>query len=213
MGMARFMLSRGGFEHADQLAPRGSWAWTLWRQAMLRVAGDSPHFHDDLGREFAHQAAGPLRNLCAALVLRQFGMNIESKVAAREGLAHLNIDDFRRDYEAILSTDAFVGKCLRDVAHALGQLNLHEMDNLLNLLPLCGVLDVSDGSRLAISLARLRRIDQSPADVATSRMLDTCWKVILENQFKSLLTELAPGGPDSGRHAAQRGSRMSTNRP
>lgn len=204
LDMTRFMFSRYGFEKADQLAPRGSWAWTLWRQAMLRVAGDSRHFHDELGSEFAHQAAGPLRNLCAALVLRKLGMNIESRVAAREGLAHLNIDDFRRDYEAILSSDAFVGECLRDVAHALGELDLREMDNLLNLLSFCGVFDVSDGSRLAIYLARLRRIDQSPADVATSRMLDTCWKVILENRFKSLLTELASSVPESDPKTARR---------
>ncbi|HVX15588.1 MAG TPA: hypothetical protein VHC22_30660 [Pirellulales bacterium] len=197
MEMIRFIFSRIGICRADELFPRGSWAWTLWRESMFKLAGSSGHFHDELGREFAHRTAGPLRNLCASVVLRALGMTVESRVAARQGLAHLNIEDFRRDYLALLCTDSFVAECLHNTAAAMRELDDKEISHLMFSLDMLNLLDVEQAAGLSVRLSRLRREAAGLATTDLRQTFDACWDTLLAREFELLLTDLAAENPPS----------------
>jgi hypothetical protein len=193
----RFLLSRVVVAHVDRLAPPDSWAWILLREAMFRFAGDSQHFHDQLGRDFARRTSGPLRNLCAALVLRQLEMPIESRVAAQQGLGHLTVDDFHRDCLPLLSADAFLGEWLLRTADALGQMDRADIEKCLGVFVIAGVLEAPEASRLVQALTGLQPRPGRLSAAALPGVLDECWNEVLQKRFRLLLTDLASHIPQT----------------
>lgn len=195
--MIAFMFSRMGITRADQLFERDGWAWTLFREAMFRLAGRSRHFHEELGRQFAHQESGPLRNLCAALVLRQFGMAIESRVAAQQGLARMTIEDFRRDYLAITSTETFLGRVLQYTVGALGQLNDDDLRNFLLTFTFLSLLDVPDGVRLAVCVKQVAAENRGSPETLLPNFLDAFWVSVLRERCQKIFTDIDTGSASS----------------
>lgn len=162
---------------------------------MLRLAGNAPHWRDVLERDFAGQAAGPLRNLCAALVLRQFGMHRESKIAAREGLAHVSHEDFRRDDMAILSSDTYLGEWLGNIVMALSKLEQSDLSELLVFATFYDVVDLEGSVRLTECIAQSGARGEERAITAVPRTLDACWEAVFRQRFESVLTRLASDEP------------------
>ncbi|HEV3025167.1 MAG TPA: hypothetical protein VGX76_22000, partial [Pirellulales bacterium] len=98
-----------GIPAGDGLLPRDTWAWHLWREMTFHYA--------QLAKTAGEQAGGvqPLGGwgAVACLVMSQLTPGADdatSAALASEGLQRLTLDEFRRDYAALLDHESFLGR-------------------------------------------------------------------------------------------------------
>jgi TPR repeat protein len=118
-GMAPFAAAALG--EADQLFPHGSWLWIAFRETILALEGAGVYTAQAIQQLRQSEEIGPAGcALIAGLVSR--ADSTEARLFARKGISLLSLEDFRRDYECLLTTNTVVGDTLRNVLALLQNL-------------------------------------------------------------------------------------------
>ncbi|MGD0896876.1 MAG: hypothetical protein ABR915_03505, partial [Thermoguttaceae bacterium] len=173
-----------GVGWADSLFPRNSWPWTLLRETALSRLGHSKYFPQELQRLAASRDMGPVGFLATARLLRLQGLEGCRDVAA-EGLRHLSVADFRRDFRAILPPGRGSTKALYRAAEMLRDWDAREIELVARPL-------LKQRAALIENLARqLRAQHGKPIAEAIDAILDEYWETTLRAEAEALLREVA----------------------
>jgi hypothetical protein len=118
----------------DNVFERGTWPWTVTRQALLTVAGSGKYNNTEIVRLYRGGEIGPIGYATAATLLTHVNPKTAS-VMAQEGLKHLEVDDLMKDYRVLMSDKGAIGAVSRDLLAGLVTLTDPELDTLARLDP------------------------------------------------------------------------------
>ena len=114
---------------ADGLLPRGSWPWTLLREAALVLAGQTKYAQVDLDKLLQSDAVGPAGCLATATLLGKTDVR-QARVFAQRGLANLSTAAFQKDLDVLFATNAVAGQVAANLLGLLGHLEPPQVEAL-----------------------------------------------------------------------------------
>jgi hypothetical protein len=195
-----------GIPMGDRLLPRDSWAWHLWREMTLHYAqvGKSG-FRPGSG---VQQPSGG-RGAVACLVISQLVPGADeanSAALASEGLKRLSLDDFRRDYSAILDRESFLGRYVWRIAEVIRGLDEEDLQWLQQLDLVESEVCTPEAKEMLFEVARLLRESNKPVEEALPRTLDTWWRLGLRGAVATTLEKMA--WPASGSYPTTDGDQV-----
>jgi hypothetical protein len=194
---------------ADLMFPRGSWPWTVSREACfwkLRepLYGEQKEQAAALAaNEFRRMAAGPIGPI-GALALAQGMKQLESADAQQVtaignwGMSMLTQEAFAKDVSLVTEGDDGMALVCRAATEQLGKLSDQEQEMIIGLLP--------DGlQETAAQIAKRRKEHPNePASTAIQATLVEGWnsglRDVVQAQLRDLVTEVAKR---SGEHAVK----------
>jgi len=128
-------LAMAGLLLADHAFPRGSWPWTLAREAARIAAGHGEYTGAVLIQMYSDSEIGPIT--CAAFAAALLRAQ-KSKLAApfaQRGLADLSTRAFLLDMRPFHVGDSVSARIVRRVCETLRGLTADEIDALVSLFP------------------------------------------------------------------------------
>lgn len=168
---------------ADDLFPRDSWLWTVWREAGFTVAGKGKYTGPQLQVFYESCDFGPVCYLTIGALLEKVQPHM-SRLFALRGLLSTDAEDFSKDYEPLLDRRFVIGACLRRTAEVLRKLEDDEIEELAIALP-------NDYRPCFLAFAReLRSDDERAIDLAIPVALSQCWQAGLKQAVESQLRGL-----------------------
>jgi hypothetical protein len=179
-----------GVELGDRLAPRDTWLWVLWREAMF-LAAKLPNRLDQPADYLKTSNAGPVQCWITAILLDKIGRDAESRACAKCGLEQLSDDSFSREYKALLVEGHWSGDLPLHVAQTVRQLSEDEVLTLAAGIGLCGYGDETTLQAIAEAAMLLREVSDDPLSDVTARALDLLWRECLKQALEASLTKLA----------------------
>jgi hypothetical protein len=176
-------LARGAVTLADDLFPRDSWLWTLWREAGFTVAGEGEYTGPQLEAFYESHDFGPVCYLAIGALLERVQPRMTQLFASR-GLRSTDAADFRKDYEPLLDRRFVIGACLHHASMLLRELHAEEVQGIAEGLP------DEFGPCLQAFAAELQKDDNRTTEQAIPAALDRCWdaglKLVVETQLRAL---------------------------
>jgi hypothetical protein len=170
----------GALAMFDEALPYGSWPWTLTQEAALTVLGRGQHSRDELQRLYDSPRTGPLCYWSAARLLGFVNPPAAAMFAAR-GQQRLALEPFRSDCRPLLADDCLLGKCVRQAAAVVRELDDAELANLIAALP-------DEHARVLSAAARALRADrEQPLEKALDAALEAAWQAGLKAQLDAAL--------------------------
>jgi len=179
------LWSRAAVMRADDLFPRQSWPWTVWRETALVVGGEPRYADRTLADLHDSESTGPLCLLTVASLLDRVHPNAAHKFA-QQGLTRLLLDDFRNDYRPLLDDDFLLGKCVLHLATVL-----RDMDDQ-GVRAIAESLDAEDAKLFGQAVEVLRRERDRPIEEALGEVLDELWENGLRHRVKKALESIQP---------------------
>lgn len=165
---------------ADHVFPRDSWAWTMWRESSLVVAGLSQHTGTELNKIMSDARCGPSSYWLLAELLN----SIQQPVGpiAQQGLRRFNREAFIREWETALGSELHPS-----VAATLEALRSLSDDDVAALTAL------ADGpKREWIRIAgQMRTATEPRPDHTTADLLEGIWSTELRDRLEQRLRQLA----------------------
>ncbi len=171
--------------YADDLFPRLSWPWVVWRETALVVGGEPRYADRTLSAIATSQSTGPICFLTVASLLDRVNPNA-AHVFAKMGLARLSLDAFRNDYRPLLNKDFPIGKSVLHVATVL-----RDMDDP-GIRAIAESLDAEEAKRFRQVVEVLRRGRDKPIEEALGDVLDALWENGLRDRVKKALESIEP---------------------
>ncbi len=167
----------------DDLFPRNSWPWTVWREAGFTVAGKGKYTGPQLQAFHESHDFGPVCYLAIGALLERIQPRMTQLFASR-GLRSTDAADFRKDYEPLLDQRFVVGACLRQASILLRELDPDEVRGIVDGLP------DEYGLCFKAFAAELQKDDSRTTEQAIRAALDRCWdagfKQVVESQLRGL---------------------------
>lgn len=172
-----------GVETADQLFPRDSWAWTIWRETGFFLSEQSKYLGRQLEQLYQSEEVGPVANLVIACLLARANQD-SSQLFLQRARESLSLEKFRKDYRPLLENDLFSGQYLRCGSEILRTLNDRESELLATRLQ-------GRWKPIFIEFSReLRRDRERPIGKAMPAALDVAWKAGLKKLLEDSIEEL-----------------------
>ncbi len=171
--------------NADQLFPRNSWAWTLWRESGFLLAGETRYTQTQLRTLYEAADSGPVCHLATAYLLNRVGKRDLSQAFAKHGLERLVVSDWQNDVELLLSEDHVLGQCLVRAAQVIRRLDESDLALLANWL----FKDHQQEFYQAVDL--LREQPESSVHELLPEALMRLWDIGLRGQIEGALRDLA----------------------
>jgi len=168
---------------ADELFPRNSWLWTVWREAGFTVAGKGKYTGPQLQTLYESHDFGPVCYLAIGALLERVQPRMSQLFASR-GLWSTGAADFRKDYEPLMDRRYVVGACLHQASKLLRELDAEEIQGIVDRLP------DEYGSCLQAFASELQSDDSRTTEQAIPAALDRCWGAGLKRVVESQLREL-----------------------
>lgn len=153
---------------ADDIFPRGSWPWTLLREAGLHLTGNGHYTQDQLLHICRSQEFGPVGILVVASILDR-GSAKSATTFVRNCTWQLSPESFRKDYLPLINTDRAVGKVVQRYCEILCAFDSSEIEAIRSELP----NELHTGFDAFVKELR-RDVDRSTHD-AVSAALDAAW--------------------------------------
>ncbi len=176
-------VARGAVTIADELFPRNSWVWTLWREAGFTVAGKGKYTGPQLEAFYESHDFGPVCYLAIGSLLEKVQPRMTQLFASR-GLKSTDAADFRKDYEPLLDRRSVIGACLHQASILLRELDAKEVQGIVEGLP------DEYGPCFQAFAAELQRDSSRTIEHAIPAALDRCWdaglKQVVESQLRVL---------------------------
>ena len=176
-------IARGAVTLADDLFPRNSWLWTLWREAGFTVADKGEYTGPQLQAFYESHDFGPVCYLAIGVLLEKVQPRMTQLFASR-GLKSTDAADFRKDYEPLLDRRLVIGACLHQASILLRELDAEEIRVIANGLP------DEYGRCLQAFAAELQKDDSRTTEQAIPAALDRCWdaglRQVVESQLRGL---------------------------
>ncbi len=165
---------------ADRVFPRDSWAWTLWRETSLVLAGLGQHAGTELNRLMADDRCGPSSYWMLAELLQMVDKPVGP--IAQQGLRKFNEEAFVREWESALGTD------LKPViARTLASLRSLSDEDVAALTTL---VDGPQPEWIRIA-SQFRDATQPHAGEVTTDLLHGIWSTDLRGRLEQRLRQLA----------------------
>ncbi|PHS07938.1 MAG: hypothetical protein COA78_13190 [Blastopirellula sp.] len=170
---------------ADDLFPRHSWAWTVWRETSFYVAGQAKYLDGQMGRAYQSDEFGPV-GLGVVSYLIEFKSPKIAQLFSQRGLQKLSIEEFRKDYRLLLDNQTLAGKCFMRACDSLRSLNHSEYQELLT--------HISDDWRPGFEAYSeiIRQEPKFPLYEVVPDAWDAAWKAGLNDSIRELLLKHAP---------------------
>lgn len=188
---------------SDDIAPRGSWLRTAWREGAFLAAGKQDHLHYELDRLCASREAGPLRFLTVSVLLRSLGQHEAAVRCGEEGTKRLGVEQFRADYAPLLDPSKFLGDCLLNTARVLSQLDESDVEILCQAAVQAKIVPEAGAEQFAAYIKQLRERRGQPLPVAVSAVLDNCWEDGLNERVRTALLDNAGAARTARAHRPQ----------
>jgi hypothetical protein len=174
---------------ADSLFPRHSWAWTVWREAALLLAGEDKYTGRQLEHFYQSHDFGPVCYLTISELLARPQARM-SELFARRGLWFTSADEFRKDVKPLLDKDSLLGTCAVRACEILRGLEDKDVQRLIGGLP-------DDFQPAAAALvAELKKSDGRDAMDALPAALEECWRAGLRTIVEARLRTLRDRAAD-----------------
>ncbi len=185
---------------ADLMFPRGSWPWTLSREACFwklreqlygKQADQAAAF---AANEFRRMAAGPIGPL-GALALAESMKQLESADAQQViaignwGMSMLSPEAFAKDVSLLTEGDSGIALICRAATEQLGKLSEEEQEAIISLLP-----DGLQGSAARIATRRKEHPTEPAAATIQATLLEswnTGLREVVQTELHSITTEVA----------------------
>lgn len=168
---------------ADELFPRNSWLWTVWREAGFTVAGKGKYTGPQLQVLYESRDFGPACYLALGALLERVQPRMSQLFASR-GLWSTDAADFRKDYEPLMDRQYVVGACLLQASKLIRELDAEEIRGIVDRLP------DEYGACLQAFANELQSDDSRATEQAIPAALDRCWdaglKQVVESQLRGL---------------------------
>ncbi len=165
---------------ADHVFPRDSWAWTMWRESSLVVAGLGRHTGSELNKIMSDARCGPSSYWLLAELLNLIHQPVGP--IAQQGLRKFDRQAFIREWETALGRELHPS-----VPATLAALRSLSDDDVANLMAL-----VDGPKREWIRIAgQLRTATEPRADHTTADLLDGIWSTELRDRLEQRLRQLA----------------------
>jgi hypothetical protein len=171
------------FRGADAVLPRGSWPWTLAREAVFTLDNRSLYTGLELERLYESEATGPLGHLVTAALLSRIG-SPDARLFARRGLERSTAQHFRADARLFLEGDSALAQSVERTLDAVRALDPGEIDALARVLP------VSAGNAVRAVARILRERAGRPANEVVMERLDELWEKNLRSRVEAALRGL-----------------------
>ena len=168
---------------ADPLFARGSWLWTVWREAALTVAGRGVYTDQEIQTLFYSQETGPVCHLVIALLLERVQPKAAHAFATR-GMVLREPEGFRKDVSPLVDDYSVTGKVLRRASRILAAMEQQELAQLTAFLP-SPWPDCLETLR-----AELARRDQEAIELALPAALELSWNQGLNQMVLAALEPL-----------------------
>lgn len=127
-------MALSGIQFADDLFPRESWAWTVWREVGFVLGDKGVYTTKQLQKLFESEEVGPLCYLVMARML-DYSKPALAAQFARRGSYRVSKEYFRFDYQPLLDSRSLFGRCLFQTASILGNLEPDELKLLTDSFP------------------------------------------------------------------------------
>jgi hypothetical protein len=177
--------SRVAVRSADEVLPRNSWPWTVWRETALALGGNGKYADEELAKLCASPNSGPICFLLVATMLNEVRPEAAARVA-RLGIERLSLDDFRNDYRVLFDGRYMAGKCVLHLAKVL-----QNMDEA-GVAAIGESLTRQQRTFLRRMVEVLRRERGKPIEKAFAAALDETWEGGLREVVKQRLEDLLP---------------------
>ncbi|NQT39068.1 MAG: hypothetical protein HQ581_16335 [Planctomycetes bacterium] len=171
--------------YADDLFPRLSWPWVVWRETALVVGGEPKYADRTLSAIAASRSTGPICFLTVASLLDRVNPNVAHQFA-KQGLTRLSVEAFRNDYRPLLDKDFPIGKSVLHMAKVL-----RDMDDP-GVRAITESLDAEASKRFRQAVEVLRRGRDKPITEALGDVLDALWENGLRDRVKKALESIEP---------------------
>jgi hypothetical protein len=167
----------------DNVFVRGSWPWTVTREAGLVLAGKGQHAEAEAGRLLESPTTGPI--CCLAIATIAEGANPRAAAPfAKLGLERLTVERFRDDHRPWLDRSGLVGQCVERAADVFRDLEEADVEALAAALPPEYLPYFQECQRF------LRWQRDKPLDTALPELLDALWQAGLRDRVKALLEQI-----------------------
>ncbi|MCB1127143.1 MAG: sel1 repeat family protein, partial [Verrucomicrobiae bacterium] len=175
----------GGFllQYNDDLWPRGSWPWTVLRDATLLAAGESHWAASNVLRLSQSDEMGPLGSLLAAQALSRFDPRLAMPLAERGG-ACVTLEAVGHDLQILLRGDKAGPQFLRAALARIPALKADDVRILLRVFGTSGLPVVTD------AVTALGGSPDLPMDEALRPVLAQHWEKELRPRFQTAFAQL-----------------------
>jgi hypothetical protein len=119
---------------SDDVAPRGSWLWTTWRETCLLLGSARFASGRELARLDRENAAGPLACLVIARSPLGWDADVRSRFV-RVGLDHLTADALVKDLSILWTGDTVTARAATGALEELRKMNAADVKAIDALLP------------------------------------------------------------------------------
>ncbi len=167
---------------ARMIVPNPSWTWTISREFVFAQSRRSPRSGEAINALLADRETGPVANLTSAWVFGMLHPPLKAEFA-RRGLTRLQRAHFQSDYEPFLRDDSPIGKVLLATAQTLQEVDDHEIQSLVDQLP----LNERDRRSLARALRLFPEHKSRPAIDALRSAFDEAWEPLIQPRVRALL--------------------------
>lgn len=177
------MVSAWVFSACNDLFPEGSWPWTVSRETVFVLGGQSRYTGRILNQLATGKSMGPIGFLTVSRLLALINPHF-SRLLASQGLFHLSREAFRKDYGLLFQKETFLTELLHDWLGHLKKVDPDHLDSLTAGLP--------EAYRQAVLDIR-RKLEKSEAvrlGELLPSMLDRLWEQTLRDTVKDALTHL-----------------------
>jgi hypothetical protein len=169
----------------DRLSNRGSWPWTLTREALLLLSGKARYTHLEARRMMSSPDLGPVGCLAIARAYAAASDPVTARIFAKRGLERLNLDFYHRDCQALFAGHSPQAKAFAALATSLGEMSDGEIDSLADLLG-----PTTAKVLKAVAVAQRNAPHDSPA-LLTQSLQDAAWNAGVKSLLESALNALA----------------------
>jgi hypothetical protein len=188
------LIARVAVPWADELFPRKSWLWTVWRETCFVVAGQTEYTGPQLQALYGSSDIGPVGCLVISSLTSRVNVDLAERFATR-GLWRCEVEEFRKDYAPLLNRDYPFGACLHRTAQVMRELTEDECSQLASSIA------AEYRPALLQFAARLRESRDRPVEDTLPSALDEAWEAGLRDLVKAGLTRAQPKGAFRVTHA------------
>lgn len=168
------------------IAPSPSWPVTLGREYVFARSKNAHFASQSIQALLTDEGTGPLMNLSAAYLFGMLNPQLQVEFA-RRGLSRLERQRFYLDCEPFLDPKYPLGKLLQAATQTLQELDDHEIETLVNQLP----LQERDRDALIHALRLLPAHQNDPPLDAVRMAVDDAWEPLIEPHLRTMLKLLA----------------------
>jgi hypothetical protein len=168
----------------DFFFERGSWPWTMAREAMLVASGRAKHTDSEARRIYQSAEVGPVGFLVAASLYARANDGATARLFAKRGLERLTLEAFGKDCRTLLQNGSAQAAALSAVVESVREVNDAEVDALAAVLP-------AGYGKAFRALAAFGRAGGKGAEVLPETLQRTLWEGGMKELLEGALGEIA----------------------